>query len=58
VAAEINGHPVAELGNGMLVTVCASCGKLRTILFLDRDRWLCTACRAEGKTKPSLYPVA
>ena len=54
----IDGHPTVELENGTVLTVCASCGKLRTILFLDRDRWLCTACRAEGATRPNLYPVA
>jgi len=61
-AAEIQGHPAVEvdLGNGeaTLITVCAACGKLRTILFLRRDRWYCTCCRVEGAAPPNLYPVA
>jgi hypothetical protein len=64
VAADptINGHPTLVYAheNAMptLLTVCASCGKLRTILFLSHDRWLCTACRTEGRTQPSVYPIA
>jgi hypothetical protein len=58
----IKGHPALVLehdtGPPTLITVCASCGKLRTILFLSKDRWLCMACRTEGATTPSLYPVA
>lgn len=58
----IEGHPALTLVHDAapptLVTVCASCGELRTILFLDRDRWFCTRCRTEGKTAPRLYPVA
>jgi ribosomal protein L37AE/L43A len=60
---EIQGHPVRELylapeQEPLLITVCASCEQLRTILFLAEDRWLCTKCRAEGNTRPSLYPIA
>lgn len=59
---EIGGHPVSELvldnGDARLITCCASCGQLRTILFLSKDRWFCTRCRAEGVTRPNLYPVA
>jgi ribosomal protein S27AE len=64
VAADptINGHPALllerETAPPTLLTVCAECGRLRTILFLDRDRWFCTRCRSEGKTAPRLYPVA
>jgi ribosomal protein S27AE len=58
----IQGHPAIELdlGNGQatLITVCASCGQMRTILFLSKDRWFCTKCRAEGAAPPNLYPVA
>jgi hypothetical protein len=58
----IAGHPTLELahepGLSTLITVCASCGELRTILFLTRDRWLCTRCRAEGAAPPNLYPIA
>ncbi len=59
---EIGGHPTLELITGpdqtTLVTVCAACGQLRTILFLDKDRWFCTRCRTEGATRPNLYPIA
>ncbi len=62
MAAEISGHPAVELdlGNGQatLITCCAACGELRTILFLDKDRWFCFRCRAEGATRPHLYAVA
>jgi ribosomal protein S27AE len=60
---EIGGHPVVELylaaeQEPTLITVCAECGQLRTILFLSQDRWMCTRCRAEGATRPNLYPIA
>ena len=55
---EINGHPTVELGNGALITACAECGRLRTILFLTKDRWFCTTCRTQGVTAPNLYPVS
>jgi hypothetical protein len=42
----------------VVVTVCADCGRMRSVLFLDRDRWFCTGCRAEGVTTPNLYPIA
>lgn len=61
MAGEIKGHPAVELdlgdGNPTLITVCAECGQMRTILFLRRDRWYCTKCRAEGAAPPNLYPV-
>jgi len=47
------------LGNDpIVITVCAECGRMRSVLFLDRDRWFCTGCRAEGAAAPNLYPVA
>jgi ribosomal protein S27AE len=60
---EIQGHPVEPLLDGrgnliQLITVCAHCGQLRTILFLRKDRWYCTKCRTEGAAPPNLYPVA
>ncbi len=62
MGAEIQGHPVIELDTGAdeptLITVCAHCGEMRTILFLRRDRWYCTKCRMEGVAPPNLYPVA
>jgi hypothetical protein len=61
-ANDISGHPAIELqfehGPPTLITVCASCGELRSILFLRRDRWYCSKCRAEGAAPPNLYPVA
>lgn len=55
--AEIAGHPDIELANGTLITVCAACGQMSSILFLDKDRWFCIRCRAEGATAPNVYPV-
>ena len=37
-----------------MITVCAHCGEARTILFLRKDRWLCTKCRMEGVAPPNL----
>jgi translation initiation factor 2 beta subunit (eIF-2beta)/eIF-5 len=50
------GRPPA--GTPTLLTVCASCEKVRTILFLTGDRWYCTSCRTSGDAKPKLYPVS
>lgn len=63
MAADIKGHPaiplVNEHGDTMtMLTCCAECGQLRTILFLSRDRWFCTRCRAEGASAPNLYPIS
>ena len=60
---EIKGHPTLELITAAeapptLLTVCAQCGSLRTILFLDKDRWFCFRCKTEGATRPNLYPIA
>jgi len=61
-ADTINGHPTVELhhddGPPTLITVCAECGHVRSILFLTRDRWFCSQCRAEGVSAPNLYPIA
>jgi len=59
---EIQGHPVRELYlapdvEPTLLTVCAGCGHMRTILLLSYDRWFCFRCKTEGHTKPHLYPV-
>jgi ribosomal protein S27AE len=59
----ISGHPTVPLLDGpsgnlvQMITVCAHCGEARTILFLRKDRWLCTQCRMEGVAPPNLYPV-
>jgi hypothetical protein len=61
---EIEGHPHLSLhinGNEQpptLLTVCAECGNLRTILFLSKDRWFCFTCKTEGASVPNLYPIA
>ena len=60
---EICGHPVVELylsaeQEPVLLTCCAECGQLKTILFLSRDRWFCFKCKTEGATPPNLYPIA
>jgi ribosomal protein L37AE/L43A len=43
---------------GVVITVCAECGQMRSVLFLNRDRWFCTKCRAEGAAPPNMYPIA
>ena len=60
---EISGHPVRELylvadQDPVLITVCAECGQLRTILFLSKDRWFCFKCKTEGAFAPNLHPIA
>lgn len=51
----IQGHPTTPLldgdGNetGQLITVCADCGSVRTIIMLVHDRWYCSKCRSEGR---------
>jgi len=60
---EIGGHPTTELyllpnEPPTLITVCAQCGALRTVLFLNKDRWFCFRCQTEGATPPNLFPIA
>ena len=59
----ISGHPdqplLDEAGELIsMLTVCANCGEVRTILFLARDRWYCSRCRMTGIAPPQLYPVS
>jgi len=59
----ISGHPEQPLLNDAgnlisMLTVCAQCGALRTILFLTADRWYCSKCRFECTVPPKFYPVA
>ncbi len=59
----ISGHPAVPLLDGegellQMLTVCAHCGKVRTILFLTGDRWYCSGCRMTGIAPPQLYPVS
>jgi len=58
----ISGHPALELPNGrdqpVVITVCAECGAMRTVLFLSKDRWFCFKCRAEGAAPPNMFPLA
>lgn len=57
---EIRGHPSlpAESHAGAFrITVCAECEALRTVLFLSKDRWYCTRCRAEGDARPTVIPL-
>lgn len=58
----IGGHPTAELfttvdGPPTLITVCAECQSVRSILFLDKDRWFCTTCKTEGASAPNMFPI-
>jgi ribosomal protein S27AE len=59
---QIKGHPEVILSLAekppQLITVCASCGEMRTILFLDKNRWFCSKCRIEGVSAPNLFPIA
>lgn len=59
---EIQGHPtltlVNDLGEQTLITVCAECGEMRTVLFLSKDRWFCFRCKTSGASPPNLYPIA
>lgn len=58
---EIKGHPAIVAPNAnddeLRFTVCAECGRLRSILFLTGDRWYCTVCRNAGVAKPSRVRV-
>jgi len=60
----ISGHPALELESSdpnappVVITVCAECGEMRTVLWLDKDRWYCRSCRAEGASPPNMFPLA
>jgi ribosomal protein S27AE len=59
----IGGHPEQPLLDGAgelitMLTVCAQCGAVRSILFLTEDRWYCSKCRFECSVPPRLYPVS
>lgn len=58
----IDGHPQIILpsdvtGNQVMITVCAECEQMRTVLFLHEDRWFCTNCRNEGAAAPTMVPL-
>jgi hypothetical protein len=53
----VNGHPTLELDNGVAITVCVHCGRMRTVLWLLGDRWYCTQCKAKGETRPKLIAI-
>jgi hypothetical protein len=59
---EINGHPTLDLPNSadnpVLITVCCECGSMRTILWLSRDRYYCSKCKAAGDRRPTMIPIA
>ena len=58
----IKGHPEIVMpnfaDNPVTITVCSGCGRMRSILWLDKDRWFCNNCRAEGSARPSMFPIA
>ena len=59
----ISGHPEIPLLNDegnliQMLTVCAECGKTRSIIMLVRDRWYCSSCRTEGHTNPRMFPIS
>lgn len=53
----ISGHPQTVNSAGSLIYLCANCERMRTVLFLSKDRWLCTACRNEGTAQPTYVPI-
>lgn len=62
----VQGHPATPLldaaGNetGQMITVCADCGAVRSIIMLVHDRWYCSKCRSEGRVTQSarMFPVS
>jgi len=61
--AVIGGHPevplLDERGNvSAMLTVCAECGGVHTIILLTGDRWYCSACRVKGINKPKMFPIS
>lgn len=59
----IKGHPETELFNEAgdlisMLTLCSHCESLRTIILLVGDRWYCSSCRAEGSSKPKMFPIS
>jgi hypothetical protein len=60
--AEIRGHPEILLPNAsdnpVAITVCCECGAMRSVLWLDNDRWRCNSCRAESGNRPTVIPIA
>jgi len=61
--AEIGGHPFVlahrdDIGLPPIrITICAGCERVRRILFLSKDRWMCTGCREEGDARRTMIPV-
>lgn len=60
----IRGHPVERHQNlwdpngpPITITVCANCGQMRTVLWLDHDRWICTRCKTAGSNRPTIIPI-
>ena len=48
--SEISGHPTLELepmvgSDPVVITVCAECGEMRSVLWLTEDRWYCRNCK-------------
>lgn len=63
MSSEIKGHPELLLeplegSEPVVITVCAECGEMRTVLWLTEDRWYCRSCRAAGVRPPHMYPIA
>jgi len=60
----ITGHPSVELESAVptalpvVITVCAECGEMRSVLWLNKDRWYCRSCRANGAAPPNMFPLA
>lgn len=58
----IKGHPHEIAVNDITgqendVALCAECGSLKSVLWLNRDRWFCRVCRNEGVVNPTRIPL-
>lgn len=39
------------------IYLCANCERVRSVMFLTEDRWLCTSCKNEGDARPAFFPI-
>ena len=42
----------------IVITVCAECGEMRSVMWLTKDRWYCRTCRNYGWQPPDMFPIA
>lgn len=53
----IRDHPTMTLDSGQVIYLCAGCGRLRPVIFLTGDRFLCTPCKTTGNERPTFVPA-